>query len=448
MNRFQGYRVVLSLLVLWGISTAPDTICMNPGAKFGGIVGSQAKNFFASAIKAFLGSNNSDFTRGDFAKVCDKVFRNFVEEAKQINAGPAIKEFKDWMAQNKRAAIKGIILSTLGGTALTCTAMGMQYGTYFIWKYGSEIFAKYILMRMEKPRVIINSSTLERPGYIRQFINIILRKKPCYDEMIFAPHITQQLDDTIKQTHHINTAIRNGKKNITYRNLLLWGPPGTGKTMFARKLARMSSLEWVEITGSSLFTKGAGIAAIDELFEWANKSKRGLLIFIDEADSLLPDRTTMDPNSDNYKIINHFLNYLGTKSNKFMIVMSTNHKVAFDAAMRRRIHDSIHLPLPELEQRVQLLNLYAEKTLFNEKLNSEEFAACARRELTATKIQAIAEQTAGFSSDEMATLVETIKSLTDISEEGVVTHTIIDRAVKRQLEGRQGFTVAGTTSVA
>jgi ATPase family AAA domain-containing protein 3A/B len=433
-------RILTGFLVIGSLCTPHTSICMQPKkngmfAQAGRAVGTAASDFFQ-------GTTAIDYKSGDVAKVVNRVAKELNTELRKINAGPAMKEFNQWITNNRKAVIKWAILGTLGSAALTATAIGMQYATYYIWKYGSEIVAKYILIRMEKPRVIINSSTQEQPGYIKRLYNFVLKKKPAFAKMIFAPELEQQLQDEIKQTVNINTRIRSGKKNVTYRNLLLWGPPGTGKTMFARQLARQSNLEWVEITGSSLFTKGAGIAAIDELFEWANKSKRGLLIFIDEADSLLPDRTKIDPNSDNYKIINHFLNYLGTKSSKFMIVMSTNHKIVFDAAMRRRIHDSIHLPLPGLTERVRLLELYAEKTLFDAKQNSEEFVTAAQKEVNNAIIQEIAGQTEGFSNDEVATLIETIKSLADISDAGMVTHEIVQRAVKQQVAGREGFTTA------
>lgn len=415
---------------------------------------SRAGKAAGKAMQDFTGGMGSGFTGFEglntkkITKAVNSAVQGTIEAVKDIDTGPAVQELWALIKQNRDQLILYSIYVTIGSTAVSAVSMGVLYATYYGWKYGSEILAKYILMRMEKPRVIINSSTIERPNAIRRLFNLILKKKPTHDEMIFAPELEQQLDDIVKQTNNINTALSKRKKNITYRNLLLWGPPGTGKTMFARQLARKSNLEWVEVTGSSFFTKGAGIAAIDELFEWANNSKHGLLIFIDEADSLLPDRSKMDPNSDNYKIINHFLNYLGTKSNKFMIVMSTNHKIVFDQAMRRRIHDSIQLPLPSVKERMRILNLYAQKSLFNTQLNGDEFVLAAQKTVTANKIQEIATQTDGFSGDELATLIETIKSLADISEDGMVTTTIVERAIKRQLEGRQGFLVAGPTAAA
>jgi|GEM_PF-3269032 len=439
----QTIRIIVSFLIVASLYTPQYSTCMNNNKRQS--YAAQAGNAVGEAASEFLrGATTMDYKSGDAARTVNRVAKELMTELKKIDAGPAVKEIKQWLTDNRNAAIKWAIIGTLGGAALTSTAIGMQYATYYIWKYGSEIIAKYILMRMEKPRVIINSSNQEAPGYLKRLYNFALRKKPTFPEMIFPPETEQQLNDMVKQTININARIRAGKKGVTYRNILVWGPPGNGKTMWARQLARKSNLEWAELTGSSLFTKGAGISAIDELFAWAHKSKRGLLIFIDEADSLLPDRTNIDPNSDNYKIINHLLNYLGTKSNKCMVVMSTNHKIVFDPAMRRRIHDSVHLPLPGFTERVRLLELYAQKTLFDEKQNSQAFVTAAQQVVNATMIQTIAAQIDGFSNDEVATLIETIKSLADISDDGMITQQLAERAVKQQIAGREGFATAPT----
>ena len=345
--------------------------------------------------------------------------------------------FKDFMRNNIRTVVYYGLLGTLGCSV----ALGTITLSYYGVSYGSRAFfnilEQYVLRRMKKPRVIIDSSKNE--SRTKRIMDYLFNRKPTFPKMIFAKEVEEQLEDITKQTLNINKKIKEGKRNATYRNLLLWGPPGTGKTMFARQLAHKSGLEWVEITGSSFFSEGAGIAAIDELFEWAQKSKKGLLIFVDEADSLLPDRTKLNVDGEKYNIVNHFLNYLGTKSNKFMLVACTNHKVVFDNAMRRRFHDPVMLPLPGMPERLQLLDLYCESILCNPKDNSKRFVESAKKELTKAKMEEIAALTKDYSSDEIATIIDTIKVIADARDKDIVTPEIIDTAVKRQIEGRQGF---------
>ena len=73
--------------------------------------------------------------------------------------------------------------------------------------------------------------------------------------------------------------------------MLLHGPPGTGKTLFAKKLARASGLDYAILTGGDVAPLGRdAVTEIHRLFDWAATSRRGLLLFIDEADAFLRSR--------------------------------------------------------------------------------------------------------------------------------------------------------------
>lgn len=87
-------------------------------------------------------------------------------------------------------------------------------------------------------------------------------------------------------------ATSNTKKNrAPFRHLLLHGPPGTGKTMFARNLALNSGLEYAILTGGDVAPLGRdGVTEIHKMFDWATTSRKGLLLFVDEADAFLRNR--------------------------------------------------------------------------------------------------------------------------------------------------------------
>ncbi len=306
-------------------------------------------------------------------------------------------------------------LSTLG-IATAFFGVKWFWGTYMKWWF-------------KKPQVIIDSSK-KRSVWSR-----IFGSKVDHPKMVFAPQLQQRLERLVQTTKNITKKIKENKKNIKYRNLLLWGPPGTGKTMFAKQLAEKSGMEWVMVTGSSFFQKNAGIKSIDELFRWAQKSSKGLLIFIDEADSLLPDRTKLQAGTQNYQIVNHFLNYLGERSQKFMVVMSTNHKTAFDSAMQRRIDDLIHMPLPGQAERAGVLQLYRNRELLNTKYNSTEFIDSVHKHLDDNAINSIAKRTNGLSNGDLSGIINTI--LTEADD--VITPAIIELAVERALQKHKDF---------
>lgn len=106
---------------------------------------------------------------------------------------------------------------------------------------------------------------------------------------------------------------------------------------------------------------------LNELFAWANRSSRGLLLFIDEAEAFLSARKSAvnSTGAGNDAFIRYALNALlhqtGTQSKKLMLILATNRPEDLDAAVLDRIDISILFGLPEQAQRFQLIKLYMEK---------------------------------------------------------------------------------------
>lgn len=70
----------------------------------------------------------------------------------------------------------------------------------------------------------------------------------------------------------------------------LWRSSLPGKTMAAKQLARDSGLDYALMTGGDVGPLGPdAVTKIHQLFDWAGKSRKGLLLFIDEADAFLKE---------------------------------------------------------------------------------------------------------------------------------------------------------------
>lgn len=113
------------------------------------------------------------------------------------------------------------------------------------------------------------------------------------------------------------------------------------------------------------FTSAEAIVEIKKLFKWANSRPRGAILFVDEADTFLEDRSTLSP--ERVRVLNEFINQTGTESKKFMLVFETNRPWVLDPAVQSRITQSIEFEPPTVEEITAIFKLYTNKYIRNER---------------------------------------------------------------------------------
>ncbi|XP_064446185.1 ATPase family AAA domain-containing protein 3 isoform X3 [Mirounga angustirostris] len=245
------------------------------------------------------------------------------------------------------------VTATVAG--LTLLAVGVYSA-----KNATSVAGRYIEARLGKPSLVRETSRITVLEALRHPVQVSRRllSKPqdALEGVVLSPSLEARVRD-------IAIATRNTKKNHSlYRNILMYGPPGTGKTLFAKKLALHSGMDYAIMTGGDVAPMGRdGVTAMHKVFDWASTSRRGLLLFVDEADAFLRKRATEKISEDLRATLNAFLHRTGQHSSKFMLVLASNQPEQFDWAVNDRIDEMVRFDLPQREERERLVRMYFDK---------------------------------------------------------------------------------------
>ncbi|KAK4346195.1 hypothetical protein RND71_032534 [Anisodus tanguticus] len=180
------------------------------------------------------------------------------------------------------------------------------------------------------------------------------------------------------------------------RGLLLFGPPGTGKTMIGKAIAGEAKATFFYISASSLTSKwiGEGEKLVRALFGVAS-CRQPAVIFVDEIDSLLSQRKSEGEHESSRRLKTQFLIEMEgfeTVSEQILLIGATNRPQELDEAARRRLTKRLYVPLPSSEARGWIVKSLLEKDgLF--KLSDED-------------IVSICKLTEGYSGSDMKNLVK------------------------------------------
>ena len=162
------------------------------------------------------------------------------------------------------------------------------------------------------------------------------------------------------------------------KGILLYGEPGTGKTLLAKAVAASTNSTFIEVVGSELVQKfiGEGAKLVKEIFELARK-KAPAIIFIDELDALAAKRIEVGTSGER-EVNRTFMQLLaeidGFKPlDNVKIIGATNRKDILDPAVVRpgRLDRLIHIPTPNKEARLEIFKIHSKNMSFDKSINIE-----------------------------------------------------------------------------
>lgn len=205
------------------------------------------------------------------------------------------------------------------------------------------------------------------------------------------------------------------------RGILLYGKPGTGKTLIAKAIAGEAGVPFISMSGSEFIEMFAGLGAsrVRKLFEKAKKLSP-CIIFIDEIDAIGSRRTSNSGSeTENNQTLNQLLVEMdGFDTNETVIVLAaTNRPEMLDKALLRpgRFDRQITIPAPDLLGREKILKLHSQNKKF---ANDVDF-------------RSIAGDTAGFTGAELANVLNEAAILATRNKHSEITNLDIENAVKK-----------------
>ncbi len=159
--------------------------------------------------------------------------------------------------------------------------------------------------------------------------------------------------------------------------IILEGPPGNGKTMFAKALAEEADVKFIASKGADFqgAVMGLGPAKVKMLFNKARRSKP-CIIFIDEFDSIGEKRSYEGSGIDkeNNRILTTLLNEMDgfTSSKGILVIAATNSYESLDPALIRpgRFDVKIHVGNPDRDARLRLFELYGKDKSFDSSITA------------------------------------------------------------------------------
>jgi ATPase family AAA domain-containing protein 3A/B len=434
-------KVLLTLTIIQGLSVPLIGLAMLPDEqiqRYGELFG---RGFYQS-FNPNQPFNNPNTITGNNPNTTTGFTNSFsgeIEERTKV-ANDAMNSVMKNVEQNIKGPISRSIEALIWPLLKVVTCLAAISSTSYLVQKAGE---KYIKNVFFEPSLIERKST---SGWLKT-ITSWFKRKSSIDNLKNHMIIDEKLEKSLKS---IMTMAANTKNNGgQFENILLYGSPGTGKTLFAQLLAEYCGMDYAIIPGanvSQFLAKGEAVEKINELFEWATTSKKGTIIFLDEAETFLADRKDLSNEAQN--ALNAFLAKTGTPSTNVLIIAATNRPEILDRAVLSRFGSTIEFPLPDLQARIAQLNMHIKAIFGNQRNKKVDYALLQK----SPYICELAQRLDGCSGRTIQQLVNRILQYALAQNLSTISASLVNEAIlrieeKRKLEDKKNNPISTTTTI-
>ncbi len=341
------------------------------------------------------------------AKAKDKTNNSIIESIKELsnNNEELVKLMKKALNNPRIVNIKSLAEITYGFVGADLQALCKEAAMNVLRRILPEIKLKdqEKVSQEDLNKLIVTQDDFKaalrmvRPSAMREILVEVPNVK--YEDIGGLEEVKKQLREMIEwPLEHPDSFKRMGIKPP--RGILMFGPPGCGKTLLAKAVANESEANFISIKGPSLFSKWVGESekAIREIFRKARQVSP-CIIFFDEIDSLTPKRSGGEGSRVYEQVVNQLLTELDglEELNDVVVIGATNRPDIIDPALLRpgRFDRVIVVPQPDENSRLQILKVHTKNMPLDKDVDLEDLAKRTKG-YSGADLQALCREAAMF----------------------------------------------------
>ena len=192
------------------------------------------------------------------------------------------------------------------------------------------------------------------------------RDKGDFSKLIGSENAKHKLIEAVLFPLKLPSAFKENSILRAWHGILLWGPPGTGKTSLAAAVSKLVDCSFISVSASIIMSKYVGDSekVIKALFDEAKilveTKKQPCIIFFDELEALFKKRSS-EQSETSSRVLTEFLNRMGGATSNLknvLLIGATNLINQIDEAVLRRFEQRILVDLPEEKDIVSMLTMY------------------------------------------------------------------------------------------